>query len=115
MRSAPPSSNQAIEPPPAPIVWMSAIGNRIGTPPTTDSAVTCALPPRTAATSVLVPPMSNVSTSRARARPATNAEPATPAAGPERTHAAGRSAAVAASTTPPDDCITSGGGSISAR
>ena len=39
-RSAPPSSSQAIEPPPAPIVCTSTIGNRIGTPATTESAVT---------------------------------------------------------------------------
>ena len=62
-RSAPPVSAQAIEPPPALTVWTSTIGSLIGTPATTDSVVVLASPPRTGATSVLVPPMSKVSTS----------------------------------------------------
>ena len=33
-RSAPPASRQAIEPPPAPTVWMSTIGSASGRPPT---------------------------------------------------------------------------------
>ena len=33
-RSAPPGSRQAIEPPPAPTVWMSTIGSASGRPPT---------------------------------------------------------------------------------
>ena len=92
-------------------MWTSTIGNRIGTPATTDSAVTCAR--RRARRDVGAGPAHVEGEHVPAAAPATNAAPATPAAGPERTHAAGRAAAVAASTTPPEDCMTSGSGSIS--
>ncbi|MEJ7718520.1 MAG: hypothetical protein WKF31_11345 [Thermoleophilaceae bacterium] len=42
---------------------MSTTGRRIGTPATLCSVVVSTSPPRTEATSVLVPPMSKVSTS----------------------------------------------------
>ena len=53
----------ATEPPPALTEWTSTAGSLIGTPASTDSVVVCTAPPTTAATSVLVPPMSKVSRS----------------------------------------------------
>ena len=60
-RSAPPESRQAIEPPPAPTVWMSSAGSESGRPAITRSAVsgTCAAAIRQ--TSQEVPPMSKQS------------------------------------------------------
>ncbi len=88
----------------------STIGSRIGTPATTASVVVCASPPTIGATSVLVPPMSKLSTSAYPLAAATWAAPTTPPAGPDSTHDAAASAAASSSTTPPDDCITSGAG-----
>ena len=61
--SAPPASMRAIDPPPAPIVWMSSAGRRIGNPPTERCGAGSGTPPRTRQTSVLVPPMSNATAS----------------------------------------------------
>ena len=58
----------AIEPPPAPTVWMSIDGSRTGKPATLRSNAISALPSRTRQTSVEVPPMSNVMRSPRPAR-----------------------------------------------
>ncbi len=86
------------------------MGSRRGTPATTASVVVCTRPATTGATSVLVPPMSKVSTSGYPERPATYDAPTTPPAGPDSTNRAGCVAAVALSVTPPEDCMTSGAG-----
>src|SRR5207245_2964242 len=83
-RSAPPSSTQAIEPPPALTVCTSTMGHLMGTPATTDSVVICRAPATTGATSVLVPPISKVRKSWYPLASATKAAPTTPPAGPER-------------------------------
>ena len=58
--SMPPASTRAIEPPPAPIVWMSIIGRAIRQRSTTPSVITSGSPFVTSAASKLVPPMSIV-------------------------------------------------------
>ena len=70
-----------MEPPPAPMVWTSSDGIRIGKPATRRSAAGSGRPPRMRQTSVLVPPMSKVTQS---------ANPAAAAGGRRRQHAAGR-------------------------
>ena len=82
-RSAPPASRQTIEPPPAPTVWTSSVGSRIGRPPTSRSLERDASPPTIAQTSVEVPPMSNAIAFSIPARRASRLAPTTPAAGPE--------------------------------
>jgi hypothetical protein len=58
-RSMPEASTDAIEPPPAPIVWTSTIGTWIGIAYSSSSSLeTDGMPPRTRATSLDVPPMS---------------------------------------------------------
>ena len=58
-RSAPPASRQAIEPPPAPTVWMSSIGSATGRPPTSRRRrLAHARRPAITQTSHDVPPMS---------------------------------------------------------
>ena len=72
-----------MEPPPAPIVWMSIIGTWSGQVPTWPSTVTSASPPRTRHTSALVPPTSTeIRSANPDASPIRRA-PITPAAGPE--------------------------------
>ena len=88
-RSAPPASRQTIEPPPAPTVWMSTIGSRIGKPPTVRSAVRSALPPTTSDTSVEVPPMSKAIAFSIPARSATRPAPTVAAGGPGDEHERG--------------------------
>ena len=55
-RSAPPSSIQAIEPPPAPMALMSIVGSRIGIWPILACRVVSGRPLRIRLMSVLVPP-----------------------------------------------------------
>ena len=76
---------------------------------TSNSAVKCGSPPSTRAVLAVVPPMSNVmalSTPNDRASPL---EAITPAAGPDSTTYAGRSAAASLVMTPPLDCMMSNG------
>src|SRR6266540_1756878 len=80
---APPASRRAIEPPPAPIVWMSRAGSRIGYPATIRDGAGSGTPPRTRQTSVLVPPMSNETASGKPHASATAAAARTPPAGPD--------------------------------
>src|SRR5207342_3560573 len=89
----------------------STIGSFTGTPATTDSVVVCTCPSRTGATSVDVPPMSKVSRSASPDRPATQAAPTTPPAGPDSRQPAACEAANPISATPPEDCMTTGAGS----
>ena len=105
-----PASIQAIEPPPAPTVWMSTVGSRTGSPPTARSAARSAAPPSIRQTSVDVPPMSKESASPKPAARATRAAPTTPPAGPETSTTTGCAAASRASRRPPDERITSGSG-----
>ena len=80
----PAAFTRAIDPPPAPMVWMSIIGTRTGRPyPISLSAVTAGRPSRITPTSKLVPPMSQLITFRCPARRATWAAAFTPAAGPD--------------------------------
>src|SRR5207245_1087250 len=58
-----PESRHAIDPPPAPTVWMSSVVTRRMTPPISRSNASSGVEPRTRATSVLVPPMSKVAMS----------------------------------------------------
>ena len=61
MRSMPPLSIQASEPPPAPMVRMSIMGIWIGRPNSISKLVVkLSLPPTTVETSVDVPPISRV-------------------------------------------------------
>ena len=111
-RSAPPSSIQAMLPPPAPTVWMSSIGSRTGSPATVRSVERPAPPPRISETSQLVPPMSKAIASRA---PPEASTAATPPAGPDSSSRAGCAAASASEHRPPLDCISSGSGSPRSR
>src|SRR3990167_1641330 len=95
-RKAPPRSNQAMDPPPAPTLWMSSMGTATGTPPTLPSFVVASSPLSSRATSVEVPPISKLMTrwrpaSRARAR-----APTIPPAGPESSVRTGCAAATRA-------------------
>jgi hypothetical protein len=60
-----------MDPPPALTECTSTVGNMIGTPASTDSDVVCTRPSSTGATSVDVPPMSNVIKLDTPDRPAT--------------------------------------------
>src|SRR5204862_345512 len=79
-RSAPPGSRQAIEPPPAPTVWMSTIGSASGRPATSRDAVSRTAPPSTTHTSHDVPPMSKQTRSGRPVRAAMSAAAAAPPA-----------------------------------
>ncbi len=79
-----------MEPPPAPMEWTASIGWRSGRPPIMRVSVISAAPSTMRQTSVVVPPMSKVSTrGRARSR-AMRAEAETPAAGPDMAMTSGR-------------------------
>ena len=67
------------------------------------SAAMRGTPPSTRATSVDVPPMSNVMIGSRPTWPATHAAPITPAAGPESSARTGRAAASATEMMPPFD------------
>src|SRR5216683_493391 len=103
-RNAPPVSNQAMLPPPAPTVLISIMGSLTGWPPILPSVV-WAIIPSTRATSVDVPPISRVMACLKPEAPATNAAPTTPAAGPERRVRAASRRAVALEIEPPFDCM----------
>ena len=115
-RSAPPASRQAIEPPPAPTVWMSSAGSASGRPaivalgglghlPAVDQADVAGGPAHVEAEHVAA---------RRRARPA---------AAPRRRRPPGPTAPSARrgrrprprSVSPPEDCMICGSGSPSAR
>ena len=104
-----------MEPPPAPIVWMSRDGNRTGYPPIDRCAAGAGSPPCTRHTSVLVPPMSKVMASGKPLATAAAAAARTPAAGPDRRSAAGSVAATAAGRSPPAELITSTDSARSSR
>jgi len=72
-----------MEPPPAPIVWMSIIGTCSGQLPMRPSTVTSASPPRMRQTSALVPPTSTEMRSSNPADSPILRAPITPAAGPD--------------------------------
>src|SRR5579885_3607219 len=85
---------------------MSRTGTATGSPATDASFVRRSSPPAHSATSVEVPPMSNVMMSSIPAPRAACVAPTTPPAGPERIVRTGSSAATRAEMLPPDDCIT---------
>ena len=114
-RSAPPASRQAIEPPPAPTVWMSSAGSETGRPAITRSAVSGTRPSSIRQTSQEVPPMSKQATFASPAAAATSSAPPTPPAGPDRTVRAACAPARATSVRPPLDCMIWGSGSAAAR
>ena len=89
--SRPPSSTRAIEPPPAPIVWMSIVGSASRQRSTTPSVIDrAARPSVTSATSKLVPPMSIVRQSRSPAAASCQSPAVGPEAGPESSESAAR-------------------------
>ena len=79
------SGTCAIEPPPAPTVWTFTDGTLIRKWPIAVSRPIVGWPFWQSATSVDVPPMSNVRMSSYPALVATNSAPATPPDGPEST------------------------------
>ncbi len=103
----PPSSTRAIEPPPAPIVWMSIIGSAMRHRSTMPSVITSGWPSLTSAASKLVPPMSIVMQSRTPCGASCQRPAVGPEAGPERSESAARSATSAGAATPPFDCMIS--------
>ena len=94
-----------MEPPPAPMVVISIMGERITRP---KSMVACAAssirPPVTSDTSKLVPPRSQVMAFSKPAARAMAAAAITPAAGPDSAVRAGMPRAVAVDMMPPFDC-----------
>ena len=103
----PPASTRAIEPPPAPIVWMSIIGSAIRQRSTTPSVITSGSPSVTSAASKLVPPMSIVMQSLTPCGASCQSPAVGPEAGPESSESAARSATSAGVATPPFDCMIS--------
>ncbi len=98
-----------MEPPPAPMVWMSTIGSLSGNGPIMPSLVTSGRPSRTRQMSALVPPTSmEMMSPKPAARPTPTA-PTTPAAGPESTVCTGCRTQVAALVTPPSDFMIRSG------
>jgi hypothetical protein len=102
------ASTDAMEPPPAPMVSIWIIGERITMP---NSMAVCAAsaasPFATSDTSNDVPPMSPVIAFGKPAARAMAAQAITPAAGPESAVRTGRSLAVWRDITPPLLCTTS--------
>ena len=90
-----------MEPPPAPMVWMSSWGIFSGQASIWLSCDMRGASPCTRAASVLVPPMSNVMMSSTPALAATRTAPVTPPTGPDRNVPAQRSAAAARVMAPP--------------
>ena len=107
-----PRRRQAIDPPPAPTVWMSTVGSRIGRPPTSRSVDRSACPPAIRQTSVEVPPMSK---EIALSKPAQRGDAAPRRRrrrpGPETRIHDGCAAASSSVATPPEERMTSGSGS----
>ena len=85
---------------------MSSTGVRIGSPSTSVSGASAGSPPRTSATSVLVPPMSKVMRSPRPERAACRTAPTTPAAGPLNSAVMAVLRIAAAGSRPPLDCMT---------
>ena len=98
-----------MDPPPAPIVWMSTIGSLSGNGPIMPSLVTSGRPSRTRQMSALVPPTSIEMMSPKPAERPTDTAPTTPAAGPDSTVCTGWRTQVAALVTPPSDFMMSSG------
>ena len=96
-----------MEPPPAPIVWMSSAGSRIGNPPTVRAGAGSGTPPRTKQTSVLVPPMSKVTASGIAARGRDRGAGAHATGRSRQQQRRGHAAASPTPTSPPADVITS--------
>ena len=94
-----------MEPPPAPMVWISSIGTATGMPATRASVVMRGAPSNRA-TSVLVPPMSNVIRRSTPSCSPTARAATSPPAGPDSTILAALPAASRASITPPAECMT---------
>jgi hypothetical protein len=89
------------------MVCTSSDGSRTGYPAAVRPAAGSGSPPSTRQTSVLVPPMSNVTASEKPQAAATAAPARTPPAGPDSSRATGRSAAAPAGSNPPAEVITS--------
>ena len=97
---------KAIDPPPAPIDSTWTAGARTGKSPTRVSRVIVGSPPMHAATSVDVPPMSNVSRRSYPARAPMKVAPPTPPAGPDSTVWTGISVAASRLIRPPSERTT---------
>ena len=103
---------RAIEPPPAPIVWMSIMGSGSGHAPTRPSVVIVASPSRIRHTSALVPPTSTeITWAKPEASPI-NRAPMTPAAGPDSAVWIACARMASAPTTPPLDFMIASGAVI---
>src|ERR1044072_4197665 len=85
---------------------MSITETATGSPATLASFVVRIEPLSQSATSVEVPPMSNVITFWIPADWAARKAPTTPPEGPERIVRTGSTAAISAEMLPPEDCIT---------
>ena len=105
-RRLPPESSQAIEPPPAPIVCTSTLGRRSGIESISVKFVSSGTPSRMSAMSVLVPPMSKLTTFFRPSERAQLAAPTTPPARPDRTVFALWVLAIFGLSRPPLDCMT---------
>jgi hypothetical protein len=101
-----------MDPPPAPMVWMSIIGTCSGQAPTRPSVVTSASPPRTRHTSALVPPTSTEMRSSNPAASPTRRAPITPAAGPDSAVWMAWVRTTSAPMTPPLDFMIDSGARI---
>ena len=102
------ASTEAMEPPPAPMVSIWIIGERITMPKSIAvCAASAASPLAISETSKEVPPMSPVIAFGKPAARAISAQAITPAAGPESAVRTGSSPAVARDITPPLLCTTS--------
>ena len=97
----------AIEPPPAPIVRISTIGSRTGSPSTSPCMRWVIAPSATTHTSKLVPPISTPTRFGMPSRPASRCAARAPPDGPDSSSRAGWADAVSGLHTPPLDCTSS--------
>ena len=96
-----------MDPPPAPIVWMSIIGTIRGKPAIQVSrgVASANRPSTTIPMSAEVPPTSKVINEVRPESPPVHAPPSTPAAGPDSKVTTGRSDTIAAVAAPPFEAI----------
>ena len=99
---------RAMEPPPAPMVWMSIIDTSTGYPAIQVSRAVASAkrPSSTMPMSAEVPPMSKVMSLRRPESSPVQRPPRTPAAGPESRVTTGRSETVRTVATPPLELMT---------
>ena len=101
-----PASSQAMEPPPAPMTWMSTIDICTGSPSSLASLEPDGSPSMMRLASKEVPPMSMQMRLGRPVAAESALPPMAPPTGPERSVCSGDSLADCAVMTPPLDCIT---------